>query len=564
MPETDIKNETEVVNKTAVFVPTKLNSLSIRARIILFTIIATFLPASSLGWLFYVNSLQVLEEKTTKELITGVSQLQNEVDLWVKARSYDLKVFSSSFVLTENLDLLLNSSDSNTRYKNEIEDYFKLLLSQFTNYQRLMLYDVSSGLLAQSSNKSSPVDLPENWVVGGYTNDRLLIHHVKDSKYFIVAIPVLSSARKINGWLAVEMEVKLLADLFITNKNNLGAEILLLNQSGDQIVGISSIRTQNTESIISKKSALKIAATQNELVRIRDTEGYELVGVSASVGAQPWTVLMLRSEAEIFAGINQLRNISLIIALLLIALIGFISMILAQSILMPLQQLKKAAEQVSDGNLSVSLEYLGQDELGQAMKVFNSMVGKLDQSYQELELLSTTDALTGLCNRKRVMTILTEALERYRRYDSVFSILMIDIDHFKIVNDQYGHLAGDAVLREVGELFSHALRNIDTASRYGGEEFLILLDQSNENEARKTAERIRKSIDQYKFKYEDLKLHCTLSIGITTVRNSNQTENILIREADDALYVAKKEGRNRTILYIEDPTPVDIKSTKNA
>lgn len=539
-----------------------INSMSIRARIILFTLVATLLPASSLGWLFYVNSQQVMEEKTTQELVTGVTQLQNQLDLWVKAKSYDLKVFSSSFVLTENLDSLLESKEKNSTYQQEIKNYFQLLLSQFPNYLRLMLFDSTGQLLVQSSKNGQVFDLPLLWSLGGFTNDLQLIDQIEDSPNFIVAMPVLSSERKVSGWLVVEMEMSLLTSLIRESNADTNSAVALIDKFGNQVVAVSAKREVIEQNLISKENAKNLLNNKNKLNRVSNSDGIKLVGVVADGKALPWSVLMLRSETEIFASINRLRNISIVIALALIVLIGFISLLLAHSILHPLQRLKVAAEQVSDGDLNVSLEDVAQDELGQAMKVFNSMVERLGHSYQELELLSTTDPLTGLFNRKRVMNILTDALERYRRYGSIFSILMIDIDFFKRVNDQYGHLAGDSVLRDVGNIFSIALRNIDTAARYGGEEFLIILDQSNETEARNTAERIRKSVDRHKFEYEGLDLHCTLSIGITTVRNSNQTENILIREADDALYKAKNEGRNRSYIFIEEPLPVIFTAIK--
>jgi len=530
-----------------------LNTLSIRFRIIIFTLIATFVPASSLGWLFYVNSQHVLEEKTTQEMVTGVSQLQNKLDIWLKAKSYDLKVFSSSFVISENIKLLHQSKTEQRQAYQEIQDYFILLLDQFTNYRKLMLFSEDGELLVASDELGPDALAPSNWNPTEYREDQLLVSKGAGLPYFWVAMPVGNSTGQINGWLAVEMDLQQLQDVMVDNRSERNTAILLVDEEGASVVYIPAANTAADEPILEQNKTVRFLKSQNQLINVSSIQGETLLGAAASNNSMPWSVIMLRLESDIYAGIIKLRNTSVLVAFSLMILIGFISLLLAQSILHPLQRLKIAAEKVSEGDLNVSLDHVEKDELGQAMHVFNDMVEKLAVSHQALELLSTTDVLTGLSNRKRVMSILADALERYRRYGNIFSILMIDIDYFKRVNDQHGHLAGDAVLKQVGEIFSQALRNIDTAARYGGEEFLIILDQSNETEARNTAERIRKEVDRYRFKFEQLDLHCTLSVGVTTVRNSNQTENILIREADDALYKAKHDGRNRSYIFSEEP-----------
>jgi len=541
-----------------------LNALSIRSRIILFTLVATIVPAASLGWLFYVGSERVLKEKTTQEMVTGASQLQNELDIWLKAKSYDLKVFSTSFVISENLKLLTRSPAEQNKATEDIQSYFQLLLSQFSNYRQLMLFGTEGELLVSSHNVDPVTPVPKKWNMSDYKEDRVLIVELSGSPYFWVAMPVVSSARQINGWLAVEMDLTLISTLIIGSRIAENTAISLVDDQGATILHITEEGVASQKPILTLGNTLEFLENKNQLISVSSDSGKLFMGAAAFNQSMPWSVVMLRLESDIYAGINKLRNISILIALSLMILIGFISTLLAHSILHPLHRLKVAAEKVSEGDLNVSLDNVEKDELGQAMHVFNGMVEKLSTSYQKLELLSTTDALTGLSNRKRVLEILADALERYRRYGTIFSILMIDIDYFKRVNDQYGHLAGDTVLKQVGQIFSRALRNIDTAARYGGEEFLIILDQSNETEARNTAERIRKEVDRQKFKFEQLDLHCTLSIGVATVRNSNQTENILIREADDALYKAKHDGRNRSYIFSEEPVAaVDFIAKKN-
>ena len=123
---------------------------------------------------------------------------------------------------------------------------------------------------------------------------------------------------------------------------------------------------------------------------------------------------------------------------------------------------------------------------------------------------------------------------------------MLDIDHFKKANDEHGHLAGDAVLREVAHLLRGALRTVDSVGRYGGEEFLVLLPQTPPDEARRTGERIRQQIGDHVFRVGTRELRVTVSVGVATWESgSPQSAEALIREADQALYRAKEAGRNR-------------------
>jgi diguanylate cyclase (GGDEF)-like protein len=132
------------------------------------------------------------------------------------------------------------------------------------------------------------------------------------------------------------------------------------------------------------------------------------------------------------------------------------------------------------------------------------------------------------------------------RYQESFSVLMIDIDHFKQINDEHGHPVGDVVLRDVAHLLKDTLRTVDAVGRYGGEEFLAVLPHTTSEEAVQTAERVRLRVEQHAFKVQDKVLKVTISIGVATYPGGHaDSASTLIREADQALYRAKDAGRNR-------------------
>lgn len=175
-----------------------------------------------------------------------------------------------------------------------------------------------------------------------------------------------------------------------------------------------------------------------------------------------------------------------------------------------------------------------------------SLQDKLKQSNQMLLALSITDPLTGLHNRRAMMEFLEKEFARAQRQQKPLSLVMLDLDHFKKINDNYGHQNGDAVLRAIGiELKTH-LRKYDVAARFGGEEFVLILPETGLDEAVQTAERLRQNVADMRFNSELSKLQLTVSLGIATTQNGRILGlDDLIREADYALYNAKREGRNR-------------------
>ncbi|MBI1921939.1 MAG: diguanylate cyclase [Geobacter sp.] len=169
----------------------------------------------------------------------------------------------------------------------------------------------------------------------------------------------------------------------------------------------------------------------------------------------------------------------------------------------------------------------------------------------ELEQLSVTDALTGLYNRRFLEKRLDEEISRCKRGNASFTVMLIDIDHFKIYNDICGHLAGDAALKKTARLLGISARQMDIVTRYGGEEFCVVLPNAHKKEAMLVAERIRRQIENEPFAYEERlpKGKLTASIGFSSFPDDGQTLKDLINTADIALYRAKARGRNRTVVF---------------
>ncbi|TPQ43011.1 GGDEF domain-containing protein [Bradyrhizobium guangdongense] len=177
----------------------------------------------------------------------------------------------------------------------------------------------------------------------------------------------------------------------------------------------------------------------------------------------------------------------------------------------------------------------------------------LTQKAQMLETLATTDPLTGLFNRRHFLTCLEAEWSRFQRYSRSVSVLMIDIDHFKSINDRYGHAVGDDAIKAVAAACIEGKRKSDIVGRIGGEEFAILLPETSLSRAKMVADRIRKRVMALQLRSHQVQFGSTISVGVAEASVSMSGIDALMSAADEALYRAKAEGRNRSICYSPPP-----------
>ena len=182
----------------------------------------------------------------------------------------------------------------------------------------------------------------------------------------------------------------------------------------------------------------------------------------------------------------------------------------------------------------------------------------------ELKGMAFVDSLTQLGNRRQYERVAEAELERCGRVGKSFGLIVIDIDHFKKVNDTYGHAAGDAILAGVARELEHRLRKYDSVFRYGGEEFVVVLPESDLEICGAVAERLREAVEGHNFSFEGTEIPVTISLG-GAIFSVGETVNLetLFKQADEALYAAKKSGRNRYLCYNQSGAPMPNLLTKN-
>jgi len=184
------------------------------------------------------------------------------------------------------------------------------------------------------------------------------------------------------------------------------------------------------------------------------------------------------------------------------------------------------------------------ENLQQTLKRMKKEIDQVQEKRKALEKEVLIDQLTGIANRRALKRRLKEEIQRYHRYRQFFSVILFDIDHFKSVNDRFGHWAGDKCLKELIRRVKPMLRDTDFLARWGGEEFVIVFPGTDVESALGVAERLRKAIENTRFVYQKQEIAVTVSVGVTEVKPGDQGLEAIFNRADKAMYQAKHNGRN--------------------
>ncbi len=219
---------------------------------------------------------------------------------------------------------------------------------------------------------------------------------------------------------------------------------------------------------------------------------------------------------------------------------------LARGLVADLRRLGRAAGQLADGHDHVRARVRGHGALRELAAAFNDMATRIAAQKAALTEVAISDPLTGLHNRRSFQVRLAEEVERTRRSQVPFTLLLLDLDHFKQVNDRFGHQAGDRALQAVAAVLHKQLRAVDLPARIGGEEFAVLLPDTAGAGALEAAERLRAAIAAHQVPHQHATITVSASIGVAWCPAHADTGDGLLRVADQALYQAKRAGRNRT------------------
>ena len=262
---------------------------------------------------------------------------------------------------------------------------------------------------------------------------------------------------------------------------------------------------------------------------------------------------LLSDNVALRERINAVVLMQVLVSVLTLVIIAFISIRLQRVFTTPIFHIIETIRTIAQTkNYAVSVDTIQNDEFKVLYTHFNDMIAEIRERDTRLNHLATTDSLTGLANRRHAMDVMQTMVTRARRKQEPFGLVMLDIDHFKRINDQYGHPVGDLVLKAVATTLSRAAREIDLVARTGGEEFLVLCDNSDVEATHQIAERMRAAIEQAEVSGENaMPLKVTVSAGVHASVPESEDFALSLALVDAALYQAKQNGRNRVVNWEE-------------
>ena len=531
---------------------------SIKVRLMVFALAAALVPTLSLGWLYLNNNRMLLTDTISQGLINTAQNQARELGLWVEDRRNELRVVGSSYIFNENLS---QAMEGNQDARDKLAVYLHSVCSRLTDPEALAVTDMVGDPIATSI-------AGETWVIPGEWPGSLARGNLPLGEPDQLArgqgfrMLLGSTLTDLNnqplGILVARLPFDRIDALLLEGHEQYGDTIYLISGDGDVIA--SDLRGGVAPGDVVGKALIK-RLSSGKVEEFWHQDGTRVVSTVAQVPDTPWQVVTEQRSDIAFADVRRLENQTYALGLIIVVLTSLIAYTFARGLTKPLSRLTAAAARVASGDMAFDLQVSGRDETAYLTRAFNNMIERVNQGREELDrtnnklrdqnrklqVLSNTDPLTGLYNRQHLTVRLNRLLSSCKRAKRKFAVLMLDLDHFKKLNDIHGHLVGDEALKLIADILRKTLRKRDYAARFGGEEFLILLPGADAQRGNEIAERLRSSIADKPLELEHGVVEVTLSAGLAVYPDVGNDVDSLIHAADKALYVAKKSGRNRCV-----------------
>jgi diguanylate cyclase (GGDEF)-like protein len=534
-----------------------------RGKFVAFAVLATLFSTLAMTMMLYGGNRSSLSDRVSQELRGLSSDAARETAGWLAERLYDLRLRASPYVVSDNL--ARTSGRGGPQALVRLRDYLNSVRQNLPAHDGLVIIGLDGQVLASSGSRTgfrSSLDRLNSLRTG----DALVGDPFWDAGLGKAAIVLVVPIRREDGLFVGALGAKINLDGLRDTLGQLAANgsrhLYLITEQGRVVLSSAANSADLMKTTLPAATTNELMEHEGQTVEQSRPQGREVVAALRRIPQLRWSAIAEapRAEAMREAGVLRLRTVLLLTGLVLG--VGVLAFLVGLVITRPLERLTEAAARVAAGDLSVELPAGGSGEVGYLTRAFNTMVSRLreKESQGELEKLSLTDSLTGLYNRRHLMGTLASEVQRSRRLRRAFSVLLADVDRFKQYNDTHGHLAGDAALVKIAEVFRRTTRQVDCVARYGGEEFVVMLLEANLATAALVAERIRARVAQ-----EDLaEGKLTLSIGVAEYPDGGDTPEELIATADAAMYKAKGSGRNQVVVAAttEQPAPPQEKKTR--
>jgi diguanylate cyclase (GGDEF)-like protein len=518
-----------------------------RGKFVVFAVLATLVATLAMTVMLYGGNQRALSDRVALELRATSSDGAREMGVWLDQRLYDLRLRASPYVVSDNLARAAGRNGAQALVR--LRDYLNSIRQNLAAHEGLAILGQDGQVLTSSGSRTG-FRLSADRMSDLRTRDALTGEPVWDAglgkAVIVLVVPIRRDDGAFLGALAAKVNLDDIKDTFAQLSGNGSRELYLITEQGHVVISSAGSSADLMKTTLPDVTTRELIEREGQTVVQSRAKGRDVVAVLHRIPQLHWAAVAEapRAAASSEAGALRTRTVLLLVGLVLG--VGLVAGLVGLFITRPLELLTAAAARVSAGDLGVELPHAGSGEVGYLTRAFNTLVTRLreKESHGELEKLSVTDALTGLYNRRHLMGTLASEVQRSRRLRRAFSVLLADVDHFKQYNDTHGHLAGDAALVKIAEVFRRTTRQVDCVARYGGEEFVVMLLEANMATATLVAERIRARVAA-----EDLgEGKLTLSIGLAEYPDGGDTPEELIASADAAMYKAKNAGRNQVVV----------------
>ena len=520
---------------------------TMRGKFVAFAVLATLFTTLVMTVMLYGRNRRSLSDRVGQELRALSSDMAREVDVWFDQRVYDLRLRASPYVVSDNLARATGRNAAQSL--NRLRDYLNSVRQNLPAHEGLAIIGRDGQVLTSSGSRTG-FRLTADHLNNLRTRDALVGDPFWDASIgkaaVILDVPIRQDDGLFLGALGAKINLDSLREVLDQLSSDHSRDLYLITEQGRVVIRSAGNPADAMKATLPDATTRELTEQEGQTIPQARPQGREVLAVLRRIPQLHWAAVAETPRAETVREAGVLRFRTVLLLSLLILGVGLLAYMVGLFVTRPLERLTEAAARVASGDLSVELPASGSGDVGYLTRAFNTLVSRLreKESQGELEKLSLTDSLTGLYNRRHLMGTLASEVQRSRRLRRAFSVLLADVDRFKQYNDTHGHLAGDAALVKVAEVFRKTTRQVDCVARYGGEEFVVMLLEANLATATMVAERIRARVAEQDLGAGSL----TLSIGVAEYPDGGETPEELIATADAAMYRAKGSGRNQVVV----------------
>jgi diguanylate cyclase (GGDEF)-like protein len=541
---------------------------SLPSRIIVSVFAAALVTSLVVTWLSTRSIESFLRAKIDQQFPASLRGSVERLDLWYAQRELDLKTFADSAIVEEGVEGPAGGPASARTARGELAEYLTYVLERFPQYDALFVLDregrellhIGADFELPAAYRRSLADIQDARVSD--------VSELAGRRVQVASAAVVSQRRNVASLHAL-VRLDVLEDVLRTDELGTDANVYVVSQGGDVV-----LRSQGSPPLRRHERPLPPAGALPAVEDYTHPGGTHVVGSAMRFPRFAWSVVVEQPYDEAFAPVVAVIREILVLNLCIVLVFGLIAYQIARSIVRPIQALSDAARRIAAGEAGVAIpEGTPGDEIGLLTRAFNDMSRRLRENQQELEQnrieiedanarliaqnqelhrvnevfqqLSITDELTRLHNHRFFQEHLPREIKRSERTQEPLSLVLIDIDDFKTLNDRFGHAVGDAVLRKVADVMHGAIREMDLLARYGGEEFALLAANTTLDGCVVLAEKIRLAVSRTRFSVVDLdgpkRIAITASFGVAQYHGD---EKAFFNDADRALYRAKAQGKD--------------------